>query len=308
VTQVKKVRELSGHAGPIYAFSEGRSAGRLLTGSGDRFVAEWDLAQGVASPFSVKMEDPVFAVHCMINTGILLIGTGNGNLHIIDLKAGKEVKNLKVHSKGIFSILPVPEEQMVIVAGGDGLLSVWSTEDWRLLRHFQVSANKLRHLMRDANHLYVCDSDGYMRVFDIPWLNELHQFEAHEGGCYHSVKHPTKPLIVSGGKDGHLRFWHTEENWREVRSIPAHNYGIYSIVFSPDKRFAASASRDKSIKIWHADTFEPAARLVRPQFPMHTHSINWLWWHPDGTLISGGDDRKIMLWSVLETQAQSSLS
>lgn len=305
---VKKQFELSGHAGPVYGFSEGRTYGSLLTASGDRFIAEWDLEQATASPFSVKMEEAVFTVHCMIEKQLMLAGTGNGHLHIIDLAAGKEVKNLKVHTKGVFCILPVPEENLILVAGGDGFLSVWEPGSWKLLRHFQISTSKLREIKYINNHVFVGGSDGYIRVFDLPWLNELHRFEAHEEGTYTIQKHPRKPLLVTGGKDGHIRFWHLNENFRPVLAIPAHNYGIYSIVFSPDGRFAASASRDKSIKIWDAELFEPQARLIRPTYPMHTHSVNWLWWHPNGLLISGGDDRKIMAWNILQTQSEAELS
>lgn len=299
---MKKQFELSGHAGPVYGFSEGRKKGSLLTASGDRFIAEWDLEQATASPFSVKMEEPVFTVHCIIEEQVMLAGTGNGHLHIIDLVAGKEIKNLKVHTKGIFDILPIPDEKLIVVAGGDGFLSVWEPGSWKLVRHFQISTSKVREITRIGAHIYVGGSDGYIRVFDLPWLNETQRFHAHHEGVYAMAKHPKKPLLVSGGKDGHLRFWHLNEALRPVLAIPAHNYGIYSIVFSPDGRFAASASRDKSIKIWDTDLFEPVARLIRPAFPMHTHSVNWLWWHPEGLLISGGDDRKIMAWQVVRSQ------
>lgn len=306
--QVKKQFELSGHAGPIYGFCEGRKPGSLLTASGDRFVAEWNLSQAEASPFSVKMDEAVFAVHCIMNDQILIAGTGNGHLHVIDLAAGKEIKNLKVHSKGIFSILPVLDENLIVIAGGDGFLSCWEPGSWKLLRHFQVSSSKLREVTRIDDKIYVGGSDGMIRVFDLPWLNELNAFNAHEDGVYSIAKHPHKPLLVSGGKDGHIRFWHINEHFRPVFAIPAHNFGIYSIVFSPDHRFAASASRDKSIKIWDTELFEPRARLIRPAFPMHTHSVNWLFWHPNGLLLSGGDDRKIMAWNVLETQSEAELS
>lgn len=295
--QVQKKHEFARHAGPVYRLCKGRSETTFLSASGDRFVAEWLPDSGEPSPFSVKLEDPCFAVNCIIDEQLLLVGTQGGNLHVIDLAKKQELHNFKIHSKGIFAIERLKGEPLVAVAGGDGLLSVWDIRTWKLVRHFSVSNDKLRSITSSGAHLLVTTSGGELVVFDTPWLNELDRVIAHEGGCYCVAEHPRKPLWVSGGKDGHLRFWH-RNGIRPVRAIPAHNFGIYRILFNPSGTIAASASRDKTVKFWNAESFDPIGRIERPLLPGHTHSVNDVMWLSDTLLLTTGDDRRIILWEV----------
>ncbi len=296
MVELTRIHEMSKHAGPVYALAEGRSPGMLLSASSDRFIAEWNPQTGDASPFAVKLEEPCFALLFRMDAQLIAAGTGSGNLHIIDLNQKAEIHNFKVHSKGIFAI--VHTHDLIIAAGGDGFISVWHPESWKLLRHFAVCDDKLRSLTVDGDRLYAATSGGEIIVFDLPWLNELHRFHAHEGGCFTTAIHPSKPLIVSGGKDGHLRFWHKDENYRPVHAIAAHNFGIYGIAFSPDASMALTASRDKTVKLWSTSDFSVLARIERPKLPGHTHSVNSVKWLDNERFVSAGDDRRILVWKI----------
>lgn len=293
---VTRIHEMAKHAGPVYALAEGRTPGMLLSASSDRFIAEWNPQTGEASPFAIRLEEPCFALACFIDNSTIAAGTGSGNLHVIDLNQKAEVHNFKVHAKGIFAI--VNTHDLVVVAGGDGALSVWNPETWKLLRHIPLTDDKIRGLTVDGDRLYATSSGGAIIVMDLPWLNELYRFHAHEGGCYTTAIHPSKPLIVSGGKDGHLRFWHKDDNYRPVHAIPAHNFGIYAIAFSPDGSRALSASRDKTVKLWSTDEFKVLARIERPKLPGHTHSVNSVKWLDNERFVSAGDDRRILVWKI----------
>jgi WD40 repeat protein len=292
----------TGHAGPIYQLCEGRMPGNVLTASGDRFIAEWNLTTGQPSTFSVKMEDPCFAVHFIREENLLLVGTAAGNLHVIDLSAKHEKHNFKVHNKGVFHIAKLPNDPLVVVAGGDGFLSVWNIHTWKLVRHFTLGDDKLRHLNVCNERLYVVTSGGETIVFDLPWLNEIIRFKSHEGGTYCSSIHPLKNVLTTGGKDGYIRFWDSTNQFKEVHAIPAHNFGIYRICYSPNGHLAASASRDKTIKFWRTSDFEVVGRIERPELPGHTHSVNDLLWLDDNNLLSTGDDRRILHWDIASSK------
>jgi WD40 repeat protein len=304
VVKIDKIQELRGHSGPIYALLEGRKAGFVLTASGDRFIAEWNLTglnenkEAEPSKFSIQLEQPCFSTLYLEEEGFLLAGNSEGGIHVIDLSEGKEARLLKVHEKGVFAFCHIPEENMIIAGGGNGFLSAWEIGTWKLLRHFQISSSKVRSLLYTDNQVFVGSGDGFLRVFDLPWLNETHTISGHEGGIYSFAKHPDKPILISGGKDAFLRFWKTDTLER-IREIPAHNFGIYSIVFAPDGKHAATASRDKTIKIWDAQTFDSPMRIERPEFSAHTHSVNTLVWLKEpNLLVSAGDDRRLNIWKI----------
>lgn len=296
--KIQKVRELAGHAGPIYRMCFGRTKNHLLTASGDCFIAEWNFELGTASPFSIKLENPCIALLYLQQHNLLVCGTITGGMHVVNLLLKKEEKLLQVHEDGLFALCYVEEENWVIAGGGQGFISVWNAETWDLMRHFKVAQGKIRHIRKDGERIFVSSADGTIRILDLPWLNLLETIVAHEGGALCTIDHPTKPVIISGGKDGYLRLWHRDD-FRLVMEIPAHNFGIYDLSISPDRSLLASASRDKSVKIWNLSDFAPLAKITRPNFEAHTHSVNTLLWNENpNLLLTAGDDRKIKCWNI----------
>ena len=301
MVQARKIHEWRNHAQGVYALANGRFPNTILSGSGDRFVAEWNMESLLPEAFSVKMEQSVYAVKCIVEKQMLTVGTSAGNLHVIDLSAKTELKNLELHEKGIFDLVYLRDAELLISFGGDGLMAVWDINSWELKLQFLLGDGKLRRgrLNKDESLLAVACGDGSIRIFETAFFNELYTFEAHESGVNSLAWHPTKPLLISGGKDAHLRFWNTDDGFAEVRSIPAHNFAIYDIVFSPDAQFCATASRDKTIKIWDASSFDKPLRIDRKTHASHSHSVNALLWSDfDGRLYSAGDDRSIMVWEL----------
>ncbi|MEX1132883.1 MAG: WD40 repeat domain-containing protein [Flavobacteriales bacterium] len=298
-----------GHKGPVYCLTTGNEPGTFLSGSGDGLVVLWRVADPDHGEVIVRVGQAVFSMCLIADAGLLLIGTEGGGLHVVDLTSRKELHHYDLHRKGLFSMCVLPD-QRIACAGGDGTLSVWKMEDTqalRLLRHIPLMDEKLRDLCvaPDGEQLAVACQDGTIRVLDTLLFNELHTLQAHPLqveldteasfiGVAGLAFHPNKPVLFSGGKDGHLRLWRSDADHALLSSIPAHKAAIYRMVFSTDGRRLATASRDKSAKVWDATTLDPIARLDRSAGG-HTHSVNALLWCGDA-LITASDDRRIVLW------------
>lgn len=285
----------------IYTLVRGREKNRILSGAGDKFIAEWNSESLLPESFSVKMEQSVYALKYIAQKELLLIGTSLGNLHVIDLAKKEEIKNLELHQKGIFDLQYHEKHQLAISMGGDGLMAVWDVNTWELKLQFPLCHEKLRkaRFNEDQSLLAVACGDGRVRIFETAFFNEIHSIEAHKEGANSVAWHPKKPLLLSGGKDAYLRFWNIDKAFEKVREIPAHNFAIYNIVFSPDGKYCATGSRDKTIKIWDAASFDQPLRIDRKGLQGHSHSVNTLYWSKDdGRLYSGGDDRAIMVWEL----------
>ena len=290
-----------GHRGPVYVLlSEGQD--RFLSGSGDGLVVHWQLDRPDDGEVIVQVGQAVFAAHRTRDKGQLLIGTEGGGLHVVDVASKQELHLFQVHRKGIFAFSDIPKER-VVVAGGDGSISIWqvgsSSEDaaMTLQRQIPLCEEKVRGLAtsQDGSLLAVACGDGTVRILDTVDLNERHTLDAHEGGAQSVAWHPDKPVLVSGGKDGHLRFWNREQQFKALQAFPAHKAGIYAIAFDPSGK-CATASRDKTAKLWDSATFDPLARLDRLAGG-HSHSVNAVCW-VGGTLLTGGDDRIIHAWTA----------
>lgn len=293
-----------GHRGPVYALLDHGAQGVFLSGSGDGTVVQWDLAMPDQGRLRIQVDQAVFALgHA--GPRLLLIGTESGDLHVADLQAGREVQLLRLHSKGIYRFCTLPD-QRVACAGGDGTLSIWKVihEKLELLRQIPLCEEKLRDLALspDGQHLAVACADDRIRILDTTLFNERFTLQADRTaapvaesalGFTAVAYHPRKPVLLSGGKDGHLRTWWCTHDHAQLLALPAHKAAIYTLQFGGQGRLA-TASRDKTVKIWDAEDLSPTHRLDRA-CGGHTHSVNTCLWL--GTkLLTGSDDRRIMAW------------
>jgi len=290
---------LKGHAGPVYTLLGGPGHGSVYSGSSDGIVAKWNIESGKPEAFSVRTDKPVFSI--LFHGDILLVGQGEGGIHVVDFAAGKEIRFLKYHRLGVFDMAQVRKENVILSAGGDGVLCLYDANDFHLLNSIAVSQMKLRCIAvsPDEDQVVVGGSDGHLRIFDAAYFNELSSIKAHEGGVY-SARFLSRTTLVTGGRDAHLRFWKTGGiGLVETEAVPAHNFAIYDIAFHAEKGLLATASRDKTAKVWELEDLKKPFRLARNRGEGHTHSVNAVHFSEGGELlVTAGDDRTLIVWEA----------
>ena len=74
--------------------------------------------------------------------------------------------------------------------------------------------------------------------------------QAHENSVFSDCYHPNLPLLLSGGRDAHLKAWRLDDDFTNTYSQPAHWFTVNAIAFHPEAKWLATASRDKTIKIF----------------------------------------------------------
>src|SRR5687767_6496989 len=102
----------------------------VLSGSGDRFVAQWNIEAGKPDTFSVKMQAIVYSTLYLKEQNKLVVGTAAGSLHVLDLQEKKEIKNLVLDTKGIFSIQYVVSTKKLFITTEGGKLVLLNTGDF----------------------------------------------------------------------------------------------------------------------------------------------------------------------------------
>lgn len=287
----------TGHCGAVYALQGTANANLFLSASGDGRVVRWDLRNPDAGELVADALKAVFSLYHDIARKLLFLGNAEGGLHVIDLVEREEIRLLQAHKRGIFRITPLGKER-IVCSGGDGTISVWKVPAMELVRQVPLSEEKIRGtaVSADGSLLAVASLDGFVRILDTTDLNESHRLNGHERGAATVCWHPEKPVLISGGRDGYLRFWRADADFKPLHALPAHRANIYGIAFNADASLCATASRDKTVKLWDGDTFDPLARLDLKTHG-HTHSVNAVHWCADGTLLTAGDDRSIRAWT-----------
>jgi WD40 repeat protein len=294
-----------GHKAAVYALCTGPQSGSFLSAGGDGIVVQWHWDRPEHGDALVHVGEAVFSLHLLIERDLLLIGTATGRLVVIDLKTRNEVQAIEAHTKGIFRICPL-DATTVACAGGDGALSTWNLSDDRSkpltsLRRIPLCEEKLRDIVRSTQseptspagrRIIIACGDGSLRELELPDLNERQCFAGHEKGSNCAAFHPTKPVLVSGGKDGLVKVWRADGGC--MLEFAAHKGSVYAVSFDPSGRYLVTVGRDALLKLWDANTLEPLQRSAREK-SAHTHSINAVTWLGN-TLITASDDRRIHSW------------
>lgn len=287
-----------GHRASVYALCKA-GEGAFLSAGGDGVVVRWELNRPEEGRAVAMVGEPVYSMALDAHRQALLIGCGSGRLLVIDLESGVEAQVEHVHQKGIFRIVPLGNG-LLACAGGDGVLSVWQWAGEGMARLVQqrsiaLCAEKLRDItLLNEGRLAVACGDGMVRILDTGSFNGMAQAEGHSGGAYGVCMHPTKPVLLTGGKDGALKAW--REDGSPLHAVPAHKGSVYVVSVDPHGRFLYTAGRDALVKVWDLATLDPVARSQRDRSG-HTHSVNAAIWCGE-QLITASDDRRIRSWSM----------
>ncbi len=289
-------KKLTGHSGAIYDIISDDN-GHVFTTSADKFVVRWNLETGQQDGFTVRLESSAYRIH-LINqekeNQFLVIGSSKGNLHVIDLHIRKEIKNILQHKAAIFSLATNKATKEFYSADADGFLCVWDSVTFSLKITLPFNCGKVRCIAvnEDGTHIALCGQDGFIRILETSFFNEIVRFKAHSSGVNCAVFMGEE--LITGGKNAYLAKW----NWREGKKlieIPAHNFAVYDILPFPSLGVFVTASFDKTIKIWNLDNFSIISRKERKD-QGHKHVVNRLVQVGDEAFCSISDDREIILW------------
>ncbi|MBP8823292.1 MAG: hypothetical protein KBH07_06585 [Flavobacteriales bacterium] len=292
----------TGHRGAVYALHAAAEQDHFLSAGGDGQVVRWNLKDPANGVVLAKSDRAIFALHRSPD-GLLYLGDEDGGLHVVHPARHAELRLERAHVKGIFGITDLPAGRLA-VAGGDGSLSVWATGPdgagmIALQRKIPLTDEKVRGLALDptGQWLAVACGGGSIHILDSTTMNEQFTLPGHAIGANSVAWHPGKPVLVSGGKDGHLRLWRTDARFKPLHAFPAHKDTIYQIAFSPDGTKLATAARDKTAKLWEADTFEPIRRLDRASGG-HGYSVNAVLWLGNASVVTASDDKTLVAWDL----------
>lgn len=289
--------EISGHAGAVYTV-DGHDH-FVYTGSGDQFVAKWNLESGLQEKFSIRAEKSIYKISLVDEKQKLVIGTSAGALHIIDLEKRTELKHFVQHKQAIFSITENPLKKQLYTGDASGNLAVWNTENWELVLFLPLECGKIRSIITNESgeQLFLACQNGEIKIFDSTTFNETACFFAHENGANTLALLPDKDsTLLSAGKDGYIRAWDLKSG-NKIVEIPAHNFGIYQLEFFNGGKNFVSVSRDKSIKLWDSSTFKVIQKIER-KHGGHSHAVNAIYKKSEKEFVTAGDDKRIISWEL----------
>jgi WD40 repeat protein len=318
---IKKIAQLTGHQAAVFAVGEGRTPQHIISGAGDGWLVEWDLATPDVGRLLAKVERNIFSLQFVKHQNRIVVGDMDGGVRFVNLDNPEKTLNIKHHSKGCFDIQLFDNQLFTI--GGEGTITRWSVEESRSLESLQLSAKSLRaiDICVEKREIAIGASDGNVYFLDLDTFDLKKTIKSAHTNSVFSVRYtPDGTHLLTGGRDAFLSLWqlNSVEN-KPVFTAPAHLFTLNSIAFHPtNPRLFATASRDKTIKIWQFDVpnlkfkdtndddfegqtsdFKLLKVIDTIRLGCHIRSVNRLFWSPfEDYLISVSDDRSLMVWKI----------
>jgi WD40 repeat protein len=309
---IKKIAQLTGHQAAVFAVGEGRTPQHLISGAGDGWLVEWDLAKPDVGRLLAKVERNIFSLQYLKSQNRIVVGDMDGGVRFVNLDNPEKTLNIKHHSKGCFDVQLFDSQLFTI--GGEGNITRWSVAESRSLESLQLSAKSLRGLdiCAERREIVVGASDGNVYFLDLDTFELKKTIKTAHTNSVFAVRYtPDGQHVLTGGRDAFLKLWPVNASENEpLLAVPAHLFTLNSIAFHPtNPQIFATASRDKTIKIWafqmadseenHTPSFKLLKVIETIRSGGHLRSVNRLFWSSfSDYLVSASDDRSVMIWNI----------
>jgi WD40 repeat protein len=285
------IQLFQGHNGPIYDIDGDENY--IYSAAADGFVTRWDKVTGKQDSFAIRCEAVPFSIQLFLNGTKLAVGLASGQVHIVDVVQKRETHHFTQHKAGIFAIYETSDNRFLCIGDADGFLSIWETSTMKLLIILPLSCGKIRSIRQlNPTCIIIAGGTGEVLILETEFFNELHRFYAHEAGTSVLCLDQNRKELITGGKDGYLRWWDSQ-TFTLKKALPAHKGTIYGLEYIDNSHFV-SVSRDKSVKVWKAEE-RTVIQKIMDKSSGHRRSINALCSNKNGYFAYAGDDKLIHL-------------
>jgi len=279
----------------VRALAFAKDGKSLLCAGWDKAIRRWNTQTG-AELHTLHGPDKGFVDAAISADGKTLIGgTVDGNVHVWDLIAGKEIKKITVpDGKVIRKVAIAPDGRTAAVTGDDNavhLLDLTTGVQLRVLVTYKQQPSCVA-FSSDGKLVGSASYDGAAHVHDASTGKEVSQPLAKKGNVYSMCFAPDGKTLVAG-EEGALTLWDaaTGKQQRRVEGLGAQ---LFAIAFTSDGKSFAGGTSGGQVYFW--DT--ASAKQIQT-IKAHADNIQALAFSPDGnTLASGGSERGVRVWDT----------
>ncbi|KAK8378853.1 hypothetical protein O3P69_009523 [Scylla paramamosain] len=214
-------------------------------------------------------------------------------VRMMDERTAEPVRTLLGHAGPVYSVSMSPDRNLLLSAGEDGTIRLWSLQTWTCLVVYKGHIFPVWDV-RFSPYGYYFASGGHDRTGRL-WATDHHQplriFAGHFSDVDVVQFHPNSNYVATGSSDRSIRVWDCL-NGNCVRVLTGHKDIVDALAFSPCGRFLASAGGDKRVLVW-----DMAHGHLIAEMASHTSTIYAIAFSRDcNILASGGMDNCVKLW------------
>lgn len=285
-----------GHKGPLYALIK-LSANEFLSAGSDGLLVLWNLNKEIQGRAIARIPAPVFCLEYLYEDKLILAGSMNGHMYIIDPETHTCSRNIDLQSGSIFSIKASGDR--IFTATQNGVLFTLN-KNFQIIDKLKLAEASLRclQIVENESVLYCGSSDKNIYRLNSTLLKVGEIISTARHSVFSLAYDYTRSSLISGSRDAQLYIHRIDQGTRVTNQIAAHLNTINEILLREEKDLMFTASRDKSIKVWQLSS-TTLLKVIDQKFDAHKNSVNKLLFFPErDLLISASDDSAIMAWQI----------
>ncbi len=190
------------------AFRPGKS--ELAIVGADSTIRIWDWSSNTERKLLTSHADCVTAVAYSDDGSKFVTGSRDKSAKVFDAETGELLVSYPGHAAAVRGVAMLPDGKQVLSVGGDSKIHRWEIEGAKKIVEVPIGSDGFRVVRRELM-AWIPSADRSIHRLDLSTNAESMTLKGAVDWIAAFAVHATQPWAVSGGMDGEIRLWNTQD-------------------------------------------------------------------------------------------------
>ncbi|KAH0789776.1 Transcriptional repressor tup11-related protein [Histomonas meleagridis] len=237
----------------------------------------------------------------------LITGSEDACVRMFNIPNKVLTDTININNGEIFQVQISHNEEFIVIASGNGSVTVFPLNDFTRKREFKCSdstAATTVAISDDDKYLFVGYSNTNIGIWDIESGKQIYYQSCHVNGIYSLILIENSTRLVTASLGKTIKIWDIviedeKATLNPSKTLEGHQEYVLTLAADPTYKWLVSGSKDLTVRISDLKTGEMIYSLKG-----HTNTILTVAFNPNGSMFcSGSADKTVKLWSISPEQA-----